>query len=63
MSFWKPLIDWNASQKAEGQDNPEAKKRTGVGIWKLAPILARFDRRRAEERMSSGSPGDIHGAF
>ncbi len=75
MSFWKPLIDWNASHKYHAVNRSEAKLGIGVGIWKAAP--GQFDSGGTAAPVTAAiapppaappyapytAPGDIHGAF
>lgn len=67
MSFWKPLIDWNASHRYHAANRSEAKWGIGIGIWNPAERTAGQDQKRVEEILPVVaplvSPGDIHGAF
>ena len=73
MSFWKPLIDWNASHKYHAANRTEAKWGVGIGIWKPAETesLPGAEPRDAADAFPVAatpglpivSPGDIHGAF
>ena len=68
MSFWKPLIDWNASHRYHAANRSEAKWGVGIGIWKPAES-APADTKSGDTRaplpvaIPVVSPGDIHGAF
>ena len=73
MSFWKPLIDWNASHRYHAANRTEAKWGVGIGIWKPADNAAlsegeNTDTARAFPIVATPvlpvvAPGDIHGAF
>lgn len=67
MSFWKPLIDWNASHKYHGANRSEAKWGIGVGIWRPGGNAANAQGKRPEDvapvTLPVVAPGDIHGAF
>lgn len=71
MSFWKPLIDWNASHKYHAANRSEAKFGIGIGIWKAAPNPADAEGETSLEAAPIAArpvgpyaaPGDIHGAF
>ena len=68
MSFWKPLIDWNASHKHHAANRTEAKWGIGIGILKPAEADAVRQGKRPEDLLPIAvlpvvSPGDIHGAF
>ena len=68
MSFWKPLIDWNASHKYHAANRSEARYGIGVGIWKAASTQESQDATKpgsaaAQPSTAYAAPGDIHGAF
>lgn len=68
MSFWKPLIDWNASHKQHAANRTEAKWGVGIGILKPVQDATPRNEKRPEDLLPIVvlpvvSPGDIHGAF
>lgn len=64
MSFWKPIIDWNASHKYHALNRTEAK--WGIGIGLLRPARGTDGTPQGDVTPVSlpvVAPGDIHGAF
>ncbi|RVU38585.1 hypothetical protein EOI86_04705 [Hwanghaeella grinnelliae] len=73
MSFWKPLIDWNASHKYHAANRTEAKWGVGIGLRKPVDTVTLPDGKHPDANhafaigvtpaLPAVAPGDIHGAF
>ena len=67
MSFWKPLIDWNASHRYHAANRSEAKWGVGIGLWKMPPAENASPPQARNAAVApvlpAVAPGDIHGAF